>query len=197
MSPDEQVTEVEGRRWRANPALATRLDGVHDWLRANARSPLLDVLGRPRDDQWTDGQLFAAGQLLAGLRAGGLLLVELDLAAAGTPIPSRELLQAALRPHGHVHSAVDDTMFLRFPLGLTATVRQLWAPVPSTRSLSTPSTIPLLLGSTPASTVLGALRASTAVARWPAGQRTLSVLLTHPGGEVLRVVYPSHSPDTA
>jgi hypothetical protein len=190
MSPDEQTAEAQGRQWRANPALATRLDDVGRWLRANAASPLIDVLGRPQNDEWTDGQLFAAGQLLAHLRAGDLLLAEVELAAAGKPIPSRELLQAALGSQVEVHTTVDDTLFLRVLWGLTAPVRQLWAPVPATRSLGTPSTIPVLLGSVPASAVLGELRASTAVARWPTGQRTLSVLLTHPGGAVLRVIYP-------
>jgi len=190
MSPDEQLAEAQGRQWRANPAFAARLDGVAEWLRANATSPLVDVLGWPRDGEWTDGQLFAVGQLLAHLRAGDLLLAEVKLAAAGKPVPSRELLQAALGSQIEVHTAIDDTMFLHFPWGLTADVRKLWAPVPATRSLATPSTIPLLLGSVPASAVLGKLRASTAVARWPVGQRTLSVLLTHPGGQVLHVRYP-------
>ncbi|MEU7480548.1 hypothetical protein AB0A63_31535 [Lentzea sp. NPDC042327] len=89
-----------------------------------------------------------------------------------------------------MHIAVDDTMFRCVRTRLTAPVRQLWAPVPATRSLATPSTITLLLGSVPAAAVLDALRASTAVARWPAGQRTLSVLLTHPGGQNLHVIYP-------
>ncbi|GLY54849.1 hypothetical protein [Lentzea sp. NBRC 102530] len=189
MSPDEQLAEVQGRQWRANPAFAARLDDVAEWLRANAASPLVDVLGWPRDGEWTDGQLFAAGQLLAHLRAGDLLLAEVELAAAGKPVPSRELLQAALGSQAEVHTAVDETLFLR-ARGLIAPVRQLWAPVPATRSLMTPSTIPLLLGSVPASRVLGELRASTAVARWPAGQRTLSVLLTHPGGQTMHVRYP-------
>ena len=187
---DEEIAEAEGRRWRHNPAFAARLDAVRRWREKNATSPLLDVLGTPETDEWTVGEDYALGQLLAHLQAGHLLLAEVDLAAATTAVPSRELLQAALRPEGHVHGSTDDEMFLSFPRGFVAPVRQLWAPVPDARSLTTPAAIPLLLGAVTTSAVLGRLRAQTAVARWPAGHRTLSVLLTHPGGAVLRAQYP-------
>lgn len=187
---DEEIAEAEGRRWRENPSLATHLDAVQRWRELHATSPLLEVLGRPEASGWNVGQDYALGQLLAHLRAGNLLLAEVDLAAANTTTPSRRLLQAALRPEGHVHATVNGELFLRFPLGFMASVRQLWAPVPDTRSLATPSTIPVLLGSAAPSAVLAELRAQTAVARWPTGHRVLSVLLTHPGGAVLRVRYP-------
>lgn len=187
---DEEIAEIEGRRWRDNPAFAARLDAVQHWREKNATSPLLDVLGRPEAGEWTVGQDYAIGQLLAHLQAGDLLLADVDLAAADTSAPSRELLQAALRPAGQLHGPADDELFVRFPLGFIAPVQRLWAPVPDTRSLTTPSAIPVLLGDVTPSAVFGALRAQTAVARWPTGHRTLSVLLTHPGGTALRVRYP-------
>ena len=187
---DEEIAEAEGRRWRNNPAFAERLDAVRRWREKNAMPPLLDVLGRPDAGGWTVGQDYALGQLLAGLQAGDLLLAEVELAAANPASPSLELLQAALRPVGHVSRAVDDSLFLRFPMAPAAPVRRLWAPVPDTRSLTTPSAIPVLLGTVTPAAVLGALRAHTAVARWPVGHRVLAVLLTHPGGTVLRVQYP-------
>ncbi|MEU7480562.1 hypothetical protein AB0A63_31605 [Lentzea sp. NPDC042327] len=95
-----------------------------------------------------------------------------------------------LRPRESVHAELDaEQHFLTFSMD-PAPVRQLWSPVPSTRSLSTPSTVPLLLGTVTPAAVLGALRAATAVARWPAGHRILSVLLTRPGGMVLTTNYP-------
>lgn len=187
---DEDIAEAQGRQWRANPVFAERLDAVQRWRAKNDQSPLLDVLGRPAANEWTVGQDYALGQLLAHLQAGDLLLAEVDLAAANIADPSPEILQAALGPHGTVHHQVGgEKFFLTFSMR-PAPVRQLWAPVPVTRSLGTPSAIPLLLGAATPAAVLGSLRAGTAVARWPAKHAALSVLLTHPGGTVLRVTYP-------
>lgn len=188
--PEEDIAEAQGRQWAANPVFAERLDAVRRWRARNEQSELLDVLGRPDAGEWTVGQDYALGQLLAHLQAGDLLLAEVELAAANTDDPSPGLLQAALRPRGGVHAELGgERHFLTFSMG-PAPVRQLWAPVPGTRSLRTPSTIPLLLGGATPAAVLGELRARTAVARWPAKHRALSVLLTHPGGTVLRVNYP-------
>ncbi|SDN14663.1 hypothetical protein SAMN04488074_13647 [Lentzea albidocapillata subsp. violacea] len=190
----DDIAEAEGRRWRDAPAFAARLAAVERWRAKNETSPLLDVLGRPAGDEWTVGQDYALGQILAHLQAGDLLLTEVNLAAANTADPSPELLRAALRPHGHVHDTVAGGLFARFPMMPAVPVRQLWAPVPDTRSLASPSTIPVLLGTVTPAAVLGALRAQTAVARWPAGHRCLSVLLTHPVGAVLHVSYPVVTP---
>lgn len=174
---DEQIAEAEGRRWLDNPVLAARLDQVRRWREAHATSPLLEVLGRPDGDIWSVGQDFALGQVLAHLHAGDVLIADVDLATAGISVPSLPALRAALGPDAGVHSNVDGEAFLRLP-GRSAPVRQLWAPnLPKTRSLSRPLTIPLLLGQAAPSAVLGELRARTAVARWPAGHRSLAVLL--------------------
>ena len=174
---DEQIAEAEGRRWLTNPAFARRLKQVQRWREKHSSSPLLDVLGRPADDSWSAGQHWALGQLLAHLRAGDVLIADVDLAAADTTRPSLAALQAALGPDAGVHAAVDGGAFLRLP-GRAGVVRQLWATgLPATRTLSSPSTIPLLLGQVAPSAVLGELRAHTAVARWPAGHRSLAVLL--------------------
>lgn len=189
-SAGDEIAEAQGRSWLANPLFADRLAAVRRWREANAQSPLLDVLGQVDDDVWSVGQDYALGQVLAGLRNGLVLLAEVALAEVGAPTPTREALRAALPPDGQVHSTVDEQLFLWFSRGRLAQVRQLWAPVPATRSLASPSTIPVLLGPASAADVLAQLRARTAVARWPAGHRTLSVLLTHPAGTALLMQYP-------
>lgn len=190
---DEQIAEAEGRRWQDRPALARRLDQVRQWREKHATSPLLDVLGRPAGGTWTAGQHWALGQLLAHLRAGDVLIADVDLAAADPSRPSLDALQVALGRNAGVHSAADGTeAFLRLP-GRSAPVRQLWAAgLPATRTLSSPSTIPLLLGEVAPSAVLGQLRGHAAVARWPVGHRSLAVLLVH-GGQAprLQISYPT------
>lgn len=152
----------------------------------------LDVLGQP--DEWSDGQHYALGQLRAHLHAGHVVEVRVDLAAApiDNPRTNATALKAALAGQAQLFGDVDGDLHLQLTGEFSHVVTDT---VLARRPLDDgprgcPSSIPLEIGPTRPSTLLGHLYSSNGVAHWAAGHRQLVVLVTWPCGHRIAEQHP-------